>query len=208
MGTARSTIFTISGINNTNNHMIIRQASKQHANAIAKAVIMAVGEDICNSFAAPDHSTADVERLFTHLASLDDSQYSYRNSLVALTGNGDVAGVCIGYDGALLHTLRQRFFEAAKAMLGRDMERMDDETSPDEFYLDTLAVMPQHRGKGIGSALLKAMAQHAKATNKPAALLVDKANPKAEALYRSLGFRYIDDRPFAGVMMSHMRLMP
>ena len=86
------------------------------------------------------------------------------------------------------------------------MEGMADETSPDEFYLDTLAVMPQHRGQGIGSKLLMAMTERARTLGKPAALLVDKTNPKAEALYRSLGFRYIDDRPFAGVYMSHMRL--
>lgn len=187
--------------------MTIQPATRQHAPVIARAVMMAVGDEICNDFAAPDHTVDDVHRLFTHLAALDDSQYSYRNTLVALDDNGNVAGVCIGYDGALLHPLRRRFFEAAKAILNRDMEGMADETSPDEFYLDTLAVMPQHRGKGIGSALLMAMAERARSLGKPAALLVDKTNPKAEALYRTLGFSYIDDRPFAGVYMSHMRLI-
>lgn len=167
--------------------------------------MMAVGDEICDAFAAPDHTLADVERLFTHLALLDDSQYSYRNALVAVNDDGEVAGVCIGYDGARLHELRLRFFEAAKIFLNRDMEGMADETSSDEFYLDTLAVLPHHRGKGIGSALLKASIEMAKKIGKPAGLLVDKTNPKAEALYRSLGFVHVDDRPFAGVLMSHMK---
>jgi len=183
----------------------IQPASPHHAPIIARAVMMAVGEDICNDFAAPDHTIADVEALFTHLASLDDSQYSYRNTLVALDPEGNVAGVCVGYDGALLHRLRNRFFEASKAMLNRDMEGMADETSADEFYLDTLAVMPQFRGHGIGTRLLKAQIERAQASGKPAALLVDYDNPKAEALYRSIGFTHIDDRPFAGVTMKHMR---
>ena len=56
--------------------MQIIPATPQHANDIARAVMMAIGDEICADFASPDHSTDDVERLFTHLASLDDSQYS------------------------------------------------------------------------------------------------------------------------------------
>lgn len=122
--------------------MQIIPATPQHANDIARAVMMAIGDEICADFASPDHSTDDVERLFTHLASLDDSQYSYLNTLVALDENENVVGVCVGYDGARLHQLRRHFFEAAKTFLNRNMEGMDDETSPDEFYLDTLAVSP------------------------------------------------------------------
>ncbi len=117
--------------------MKIQPATKAHAPLIAKAVMMAVGDEICADFAAPDHTVDDVERLFTHLAELDDSQYSYRNTLVAVTPDGEVAGVCVAYDGAMLHPMRQHFFNAAKSFLGRDMEGMSDETSADEFYLDT-----------------------------------------------------------------------
>lgn len=186
--------------------MKICPATPAHAPVIARAVMMAVGDEICADFAAPDHTTEDVERLFTHLAELEDSQYSYRNTLVAIDDDGVVAGVCVAYDGALLHKLRERFYQAAKTFLNRDMEGMADETSPDEFYLDTLAVLPSHRGKGIGTCLLKASAERAKTVGKPAGLLVDKTNPKAAALYHSLGFVHVDDRPFAGVMMSHLRL--
>ena len=186
--------------------MKIVPATPAHASEIAQAVMMAVGDEICADFAAPDHTVEDVERMFTHLATLDDSQYSYRNTLVAVDDDGAVTGVCVGYDGALLHELRRRFFEAAKSMLNRDMEGMADETSADEFYLDTLAVHPSHRGKGVGTALLRAMIERAGEVGKPAGLLVDKTNPKAEALYKSLGFVHVDDRPFAGVVMSHLQL--
>ena len=81
--------------------MQIIPATPQHANDIARAVMMAIGDEICADFASPDHSTDDVERLFTHLASLDDSQYSYLNTLVALDENENVVGVCVG---CLLYT--------------------------------------------------------------------------------------------------------
>ena len=173
---------------------------------IARAIMMAVGEEICRDFAGEDHTTEEVEALFTELAAMDDSQYSYRNTLVALDPEGKVAGVCVAYDGARLHKLRERFFEAAERRLDRDMAGMDDETSPDEFYLDTLAVWEQYRGNGLGARLLLAQAAHAHAAGKPAGLLVDKDNPKAEALYRRLGFRDAGERAFAGVMMNHLQL--
>lgn len=186
--------------------MTISQARREDAPMIARAIMMAVGEEICRDFAGEEHTIEDVEALFTELAAMDDSQYSYRNTLVALNPEGNVAGVCVAYDGALLHRLRRRFFEAAKRRLNRDMEGMDDETSPDEFYLDTLAVWEQYRGNGLGERLLLAQAARAHAAGKPAGLLVDKDNPKAEALYRRLGFRDAGERPFAGVMMNHLQL--
>lgn len=166
--------------------------------------MMAVGDEICADFAAPNHTLADVEALFTHLASLPDSQYSYRNALVALTPQGEVAGVTVGYDGALLRPLRERFFEAARTRMGRNMEGMADETTPNEFYIDTLAVFPPFRRQGVARALLSAQAERAAAMGKPAGLLVDFTNPRAEALYTSVGFRPEGTRPFAGVEMRHM----
>ncbi len=187
--------------------MPIIEATPLHANIIADAILMAVGTEICTDFAAPNHSLDDVQRLFASLALRPDSQYSYRNTLLAVTPSGDVAGVCIAYDGALLHSLRQRFFEAAETMLQRSMQGMADETSADEFYIDTLAVFPPYRRHGYAKALLRAQIQRAAAIGKPAGLLVDKQNPRAASLYHAVGFRYVDDRPFADVMMNHLQYL-
>lgn len=168
--------------------------------------MMAVGNEICEAFAGTENTLTDVENMFAHLATLPDSQYSHLNTLVATDDqSGEVMGVCIAYDGALLHQLRQRFFEAATQFLNRHMDGMADETSSDEFYIDTLATFPQYRKHGVATALLKATIERAARLGKPAALLVDKSNPRAAALYHELGFRYVDDRPFADVVMSHLR---
>ena len=41
--------------------------------------------------------------------------------------------------------------------------------------------------------------------NLPAALLVDKGNPNAERLYRSVGFEYCNDAMWGGHEMRHLR---
>ncbi len=184
----------------------IIDARPEDAPFIARAIMLGVGEEICRAFAGSDHTLADVEALFAALAALDDSQYSYRNAQVALAPDGAVAGVCVAYDGALLHRLRLRFFEAVRERLSRDMTSMEDETSPDEFYVDTLAVFEPYRRRGVARMLLEAAGRRAAECDKPCGLLVDKDNSRARALYESVGFRYVGDRPFASVMMDHLQI--
>ena len=71
--------------------------------------------------------------------------------------------------------------------------------------LDTLAVLPEYRKQGIASALLKASIEKARKIGKPAGLLVEKENHNARRLYESLGFKKVGERPFAYVMMDHLR---
>lgn len=185
----------------------IEPAMPADAPYIASAIMSAVGYDICGELAGVDFTIDDVHRLFEELARRDDSQYSYLNTLVARTPDGRVAGVCIAYDGADLRRLSRAFFEKAKEILGLDIKGESTETTPDEFYLDSLAVWPEYRRRGIASALIRAQAERAKElTGKPVGLLVDKHNPDAERLYRSLGFRSDGERPFLGTMMTHLKL--
>lgn len=119
----------------------------------------------------------------------------------------NVAGVIISYDGALLHPMRERFVEVANEVLGLDIraEEMHDETSADEIYLDTLCVFEQYRRRGLARKLIQAAVDLHAASGKPVGLLVDYDNPNARALYASIGFRSVGERPFAGVMMEHMQ---
>lgn len=182
----------------------IRIARPEDAGNIAEAVMTALGEDLCKKLAG-DKTLNEVRNLFTSLAAEENTQYSYQNSLIAETGTGEVAGICIGYDGADLVSLRRQFFKKALEILGKDFQGMDDETSTDEFYIDTIAVKSEFRGKGIGKKLLTAQVRRVYETyNKPIGLLVDKENPVARHLYLSLGFKPAGERNFAGVPMEHL----
>lgn len=185
----------------------IREGRVDDAPWIGKVVTMAIGEELAQELAGAEHSVTDVERMFATLAARDDSQYSYRNALVAVDDADNVLGVVVAYDGARLRTLRLAFMEEAKEAIGLVFDREpDDETGPEEFYLDSLGVFPQYRGEGIARRLIEGAAARAHAAGKPLGLLCSKGNPGARRLYDSLDFRQVGERPFAGEMMDHLIL--
>lgn len=62
-----------------------------------------------------------------------------------------------------------------------------------EIRLVDISLMPELRGRGIGSALLRELMAEAEAAGKPLTIHVEKYNP-AMRLYLRLGFRPIEDR--------------
>lgn len=192
--------------------MTVIPATPAHAADIAQLIMTAMSEDCCQFLAGKNHTLDDFYQMMLRLVLMDDSQYSWRNAFVAVAeettgGNVEyapVAGAIVGYDGGDLHRLRRRFQEAALQDLQMDYSRMDDETHPGEFYIDSLAVYPEYRHRGIASQLLDCMADHAATLGLPAGLLVDRGNPGAERLYTSLGFVYKGDSVWGGHEMKHL----
>ena len=192
--------------------MKILHANPSHAADIARLIISAMTDDCCQFLVGPGHTLEDFHNTMFRLVLMDDSQYSWRNAFVAVDDeaapddleHAPVAGAIVGYDGKDLHRLRRRFQEAAMADWQMDYSNMDDETAEGEFYLDSLAVYPHYRKRGIASQLLHRFIEHAASLGLPAALLVDKGNPSAERLYASLGFEYCNDATWGGHAMRHL----
>lgn len=184
----------------------ITEATRQQALPIAQLIMQAMDYECCLYFAGPQHTLHDFEAMMTRLVEADDSQYSYRNALMAVDGDGHVAGVCVSYDGKDLHRLRKAFVAAALEAFGRDYSDMDDETQSGELYIDSLAVDKRFRRQGIARQLLEASKQKARKLDIPAVgLLVDKGNPDAERLYKACGFKYVDDSAWGGHPMRHLQ---
>lgn len=182
----------------------IRPATVADAAAIAHYVMMAMTEECCLHFCGEGATIDDFREMMTLLAARSDSQYSYRNTLVAVDGER-VVGAAVAYDGGSLHALRQQFVDYARQMLHADHSAMADETQAGELYLDSLAVSPAMRHQGIATRLLDATAERARQLRLPGVgLLVDKANPQAERLYSACGFQYIDDNEWGGHEMRHL----
>ena len=168
----------------------IREASKSQAAEIASLIMTAMTDDCCLYFCGEGYGLEDFRKMMTMLVEREDSQYSYRNTLVAMDVD-KVVGISVSYDGGRLHELRHAC--------------MDDETQAGELYLDSLAVLPEYRHQGIARKLLLATKERANCLGLPCVgLLVDKDNPVGEALYTSVGFQYVNDNQWGGHPMKHL----
>jgi GNAT superfamily N-acetyltransferase len=63
----------------------------------------------------------------------------------------------------------------------------------DVLLVVDLALLPEHRGRGIGTGLLKRVLAEASAVDKPVRVHAERFNP-ARRLYARLGFRQIEDQ--------------
>lgn len=182
----------------------IRQARPDEAAAIATLIMEAMNHDCCQWFAGPQHTLEDFHRLMTALVQRTDSQYSYLNTWVAIADE-QVVAVCVAYDGAKLHELREAFISGAREAFGIDYTGMDDETQADEFYVDSLCVSTPYRRQGIASALLRQAITRSQELGIPSTgLLVDAGNPNAERLYTRLGFVPHEATSWGSHPMRHM----
>lgn len=176
------------------NGIVIREAVVEDARFVALVVCMALHYD----------ETHPLYEIFVELSARDDAQYSYCNALIAEV-DGEAVGAIIGYDGARLHELRRPLHTLICEKFGRAMD-IEDETEAGEFYLDSLAVLPQYRSRGVGALLLTAMSNKAFDEGyERVGLLVDFENPRAEALYNSLGFLRVNTTTFLGHKMWHLQ---
>jgi len=66
-----------------------------------------------------------------------------------------------------------------------------DRGVPDEIEIVDIALLPEHRGRGIGRMLLEEILAEGRATGRSVNIYVEHFNP-ARGLYDRLGFRHVD----------------
>lgn len=176
----------------------IRKATKDDAPLIASVVAMAIGEEGTKHYCGDNYQS-----VLEQIACLDNSQYSYRNAIVAEV-NGIPAGAAVAYDGADLYKLRDVTLKYIFDHTGKT-HNIEDKTDASEVYLDSIAVIPEYRGLGVGKKLLFALKEIAfNEYGKNLGLLVDFENPDAERLYTSVGFERMNVKDFLGHKMWHL----
>ena len=82
----------------------IREAIKNQAAEIADLIMIAMTDECCLYFCGEGHGLDDFRKMMISLVEADVSQYSYKNTLVAMDGK-KVVGVAVSYDGGLLRKL-------------------------------------------------------------------------------------------------------
>jgi ribosomal protein S18 acetylase RimI-like enzyme len=76
---------------------------------------------------------------------------------------------------------------------GEDIGRLYIDRWPTQHGIIDIAFLPEHRGHGLGSALLRDLMDEAATAGKGITIHVEKYNP-AMRLYRRLGFKTVEDQ--------------
>ena len=170
--------------------MIIRPATPEDAVFLGRCVCEGIGFEI---FEKENEFNTKVASGLAPLAAREDTLYSYRHALVAEVDD-DVVGALISYPGEYYHQMRNTTFRELPHFRELDLDAMPDEAGAGEYYLDTLAVLPQYRRRGVGTSLMQARIAWAE-QNFPdlkISLLVDPDNLNGQRIYTRLGFVITD----------------
>ncbi|NRG17120.1 GNAT family N-acetyltransferase [Rhizobiales bacterium] len=168
----------------------IRPATKADAPVLAELVNQA-GEGLplylWAGMAEPGQTPWDVGRM---RAAREEGSFSYCNATI-IEHDGKPAGCLIGYETA-----------DAPEPVGDDTPAMFvplqelENLAPDTWYVNVLAVLPECRGLGLGSELLKLAEETGRKLGKSGmSLIVSDANMRARKLYERCGYREIASRP-------------
>ena len=136
----------------------------------------------------------------------EDYRYSYRRAIVCLR-EGQIAGVAYGYKGELEPYIDQVLTDLLQAAgLGEVQLFTDSETSPGEWYLDTLVTSVDYRKQGVAMELLAALPKVAAAQGETIiGLNCDQENASAQALYRKMGYQTVGENTISGHRYDHMQ---
>ena len=171
--------------------MTIRKATIDDAPFIALVVVEALGDDIMERY--PEHIGGQDRRKLELLADSirqDNTLYSWRHTIIAQDNDGKPLGALVAYNGDDYMQMRKRTFSMLDELITFNVESMDAEAQPGELYIDSIAVMPNARGKGIARQLLQYGIGVAREMRLPAVLACEPNNHGAKALYESLGFKH------------------
>ena len=167
--------------------IIIRQATIEDLPLVVSTALRAVVDE--------DPKQSGWWDLMMDVCSREDTLYSWKNALVAEC-DGVKAGSIISYPGVFYMEKRDYTF----ALFGNDATPSTEyETNESEYYLDSLMVLPDFRGQGIGSALMNAAIE--KAQNEGfdrITLIVSDEKPRNRAMYERLGFKALSPILFLG----------
>lgn len=184
---------------------MIRKARKEDSLQVARLMLLAM-KDIVQAFLGTNDPQQALE-FMRGLVQQEGNQYSFAHTWVA-EQNHQVIGSITIYDGAELQQLRQPVLSLLSDSYNRHISP-ENETEPGEFYIDTIAVHPDHQGKGLGSKLLKLVIDYfVYQEGQILGLLVDRKNPKAKSLYLQMGFKQVGEKLLMGHPYEHLQLSP
>ena len=179
----------------------IRQAQPQDAQVVVPLVIEAIG-DIAKRLTGEQEPKA-VERELEVLFKREDNRHSYLNTFVAVEEK-TIVGILVYYNGEQAITMDANL---ANWLASKNASTIiiDKEAHEDEYYVDTICVTPEARGKGIGTLLLQfAIDQTKERGFRKLSLNVETKKEQAIRLYERTGFVITEPWSIIGEPFHHM----
>ncbi|MGI6112859.1 MAG: GNAT family N-acetyltransferase [Mahellales bacterium] len=132
-----------------------------------------------------------------------------RHNIIVKEIDNHIAGMAVAYSGKDAPALDRNLYRILQKFFPNRSIVIDKEAGENEFYVDSLCVFPDYRGRGVGTQLLKWLEDMAfnKGFTK-ISLNVECGNLKALELYRFIGYRIEKEITIAGHGYFHMVKKP
>ena len=197
--------------------LTIRDAVPSDGAFIARNVLAAMGYDVfLDAEAEPaielgsvSLTVQDAVEAFGEVCARPDTLYSFTRTRVACV-DGKAAGSLTAYSGDDYLTLR----DLTWGLLDPTVQYPEPECLPGEFYLDSMAILPEFRGMTFEYAgstdrighllMLDGISVGRGKGFSRISLIVDKAKPRLFAYYSALGFRPDGEILFFGHLYDRM----
>ena len=184
----------------------IRDAREDDAEFLAQVILAAahlsdMGADTAYSDSAGTAAataTATSAGDLTTICRRTDTLYSWRNARIACAC-GKRAGAMVSYPGDSYNAARSITFPLLPGLTQAQIDATDIETIPGEWYLDSLAVLPEFRRAGIGKMLvMDAIERSRNAGYAKCSLLAEKSSTHLVEYYTRLGFAIESSKLYLG----------
>jgi ribosomal protein S18 acetylase RimI-like enzyme len=174
--------------------VIIRDAAADDARFVAWTVLTALDLD--------EDGIEDVVRSCSEVRSL----YSWRHARIA-TVDGKAVGCLISYEGADYMALRNLTWQGIWGGIDEAyLQTIEAEAGPGDFYLDSMAILPEYRGLDIGKQLLLDGINRGRQRGCTAVtLIVSVDKPHLYDYYASVGFTPFGQMEFFGHRYTRMK---
>ena len=166
------------------NGITFRQGTKDDAMFIADTICEVMG-----TYTVYNREFADkIHKSVFESALIDNTLYNYNNATIA-EKDGNVIGLIISYPGLNYLGFRVHTFYKLFKDTGVDLTSNPLETVCGEYYLDSMMVLKEYRGQGIGAELINKAVEKAKILGiKSVSFIVKESSNKLCDYYEKIGF--------------------
>lgn len=184
----------------------IYNATEEDAHIVAQLMLKALG-DYANFLMMTDNKEAILSRIQICFKSPEPNQLHQSNFIIAWL-DGFVVGEASCYAGNKIEEYNKNLSNIISEFHERD-EKIDHvlelleylkEANKDEYYMDTLSVDPECRGKGIARLLVEKVCE--RAINEgfsKVSLVVQEGKEHLLDFYKKLGFEFFEERELGGI---------